>query len=99
MPSLPPEQLTHVAELVRLQVADEDQAFYTQRLERILGLLHEIREIDTEGVAPLAHPAEQSLRLRPDQAERIKARSAYQQLSQTGITDAEGFYLVPAVLD
>ena len=99
MSSLPPEQLTYVAELVRLQVADEDQAFYTQRLTRILELLQEVCALDTEGSAPLAHPADMTLRMRPDQAERIKARSAYQQLSETGLTDPEGFYLVPAVLD
>lgn len=47
--------LRHVARLARLQLGPEDLEAYGQDLNRLLGHMASIQEIDTEGISPMAH--------------------------------------------
>jgi len=53
---LDPEQVKHVAKLGRLKLADADIARYSTQLTAILGYIAQLKEVNVEGVEPMAHP-------------------------------------------
>jgi aspartyl-tRNA(Asn)/glutamyl-tRNA(Gln) amidotransferase subunit C len=54
--SLSPEEVRAVARLARLDVAADELADVTTRLNAILGYVEQLRSVATDGVEPLAHP-------------------------------------------
>lgn len=46
----------HVAKLARLAVTDADVAKFATQFAQILEYFEQMRQVDTEGVAPRAHP-------------------------------------------
>jgi aspartyl-tRNA(Asn)/glutamyl-tRNA(Gln) amidotransferase subunit C len=46
----------YVADLARLQLEDGEIASATELLESILGYIDKLKELDVEGVEPMAHP-------------------------------------------
>ncbi len=66
------EQLTaaavaHVAKLARLSPSVAEIERYRQQLGSILGHISKLREVDTKGVEPMAHPLELRNRLAADE--------------------------------
>lgn len=61
--------LTHLAEVSRLELTDEELERFTEQLKVILEAFREIDEVDTEGVEPSFHPLELKNVLREDAAE------------------------------
>lgn len=47
-----------LAHLARIQLNEEEEKTFNRNLEKILGYMHLIDEIDTEGVLPCAHVLE-----------------------------------------
>ena len=60
--------LTHLAEVSRLELTDEELERFTEQLKVILEAFREIDEVDTEGVEPSFHPLELKNVLRGDEA-------------------------------
>ena len=56
MSRITPEEVAHIAELVRLSLSPEEAAGMQRDLERILDYVETLRELDTDGVEPTAHP-------------------------------------------
>ena len=58
------EDVIHVAELARLALSEEEIELYTSQLQRILGYVEKLSELDTTGVEPTTYtvPARQALR-------------------------------------
>lgn len=57
MPSpISTEDVAHVARLARLALSDEELERYTEQLAAVLGHAADVEALDTEGVAPTAHP-------------------------------------------
>ena len=54
--------LDHLAELARLELADDDRAALRVDLERLLGYLAQLQAVDVSAVEPMARPWEQALR-------------------------------------
>lgn len=54
--SLSPDDIRHVARLARLELADAAVPAVRDQLAGILGYVDRLRELDTAGVEPLAHP-------------------------------------------
>ena len=52
---LTPAGLASLANLARLELADDERAALGGHLERILGWVAELERIDTEGVSPSQH--------------------------------------------
>lgn len=50
------EDVAHVARLARLALSDEELERYTEQLAAVLGHAADVEALDTEGVAPTAHP-------------------------------------------
>ena len=64
------------AHLARLGLASQDAEAYVEDLDRILAMVDQLQQVDTDGVAPLAHPLEATQRLRADQMQG--ARESYE---------------------
>jgi len=85
-----------IAHLARIALSDDDVPATTAKLSGILGLIDEMQAVDTDGIAPLAHPLETTQRLRPDEVSETNQREAYQTIAPA--TEA-GLYLVPKVIE
>ena len=89
-------QVRKIAHLARLRISDEEVAIYTESLSRILGLIEQMNAVDTEAVAPMAHPNDAGLRLREDKVSEVDQRDKFQKLAPA--VEA-GLYLVPQVIE
>ncbi len=49
------DEVLHVAELARLSLRPEEVELFTRQLNDILAYVEKLQELDTSGVAPLAH--------------------------------------------
>lgn len=68
MPQLISEdEVRHVARLSRLRLTDEQVRHYAEQLSAILGYVSKLRELNVEGVEPMAHALDMSNVLRPDE--------------------------------
>lgn len=85
-----------IAHLARLGLAEGDLPRTTQTLNNILGLIDAMQAVDTDGVAPLAHPLETTQRLRADVVTEENHRDRYQAVAPAV---ENGLYLVPKVID
>jgi aspartyl-tRNA(Asn)/glutamyl-tRNA(Gln) amidotransferase subunit C len=48
--------VAHVARLARLRLTDEELEMFTGQLARVLDHARDVEALDTDGVAPTAHP-------------------------------------------
>jgi aspartyl-tRNA(Asn)/glutamyl-tRNA(Gln) amidotransferase subunit C len=98
--SLTPDDVRRLARLARLAIEPEESHAVLEQLNRVLGLVEEMRRVDTRGVEPMAHAADahssEGQRLRPDQVGEEDRRAAYQSVAPAV---EEGLYLVPKVID
>ena len=90
------ETLEKVAHLARLELDPSMEKDMLQDLEEILNWVEKLKEVDTEGVAPLTHMSFEKNALRPDESKRELSKEA-------GLTNAPAHdgnhFLVPKVLD
>lgn len=88
--------VSRAAHLARLGLSDNDAARYVDDLSRILEMVDTLSSVDTEGVAPLAHPLDATQPLRSDEVTEPDRR-ALNQASAPSVTN--GLYLVPRVVE
>jgi aspartyl-tRNA(Asn)/glutamyl-tRNA(Gln) amidotransferase subunit C len=77
-------------------VTDDEAAVLARDLGGILDLVDRIKAVDTEGVDPLYNALELSARLRADEVTEGNARDRFQAIAPAV---ADGFYLVPRVIE
>ncbi|MBI3546436.1 MAG: Asp-tRNA(Asn)/Glu-tRNA(Gln) amidotransferase subunit GatC [Gammaproteobacteria bacterium] len=94
--SLDREQVRKIAHLARLQITDSEAAAYAESLSRILSLIEQMNAVDTNGVAPMAHPNDAGLRLRADAVTETNQREKFQAIAPAV---QAGLYLVPKVIE
>ncbi len=89
-----------IAHLARLELADDAAERTQTQLNHFFSLVEQMQGVNTEGIAPLAHPIEQiepiALRLREDAATAQIDRHANQQPAPAV---QDGLYLVPKVIE
>ena len=90
------EQVVRIARLARIRVDEQEIDVVRNKLDGIFGLIEAMQAVDTEGVEPMAHPQDVSLRLRNDVVTETDRRAAFQAVAPQ--TDA-GLYLVPKVIE
>jgi aspartyl-tRNA(Asn)/glutamyl-tRNA(Gln) amidotransferase subunit C len=94
--SLKPEDVKNIAHLARLAVNDDAIADYTRDLSRILDLVDQMNQVNTDQVQPMAHPMDAQQRLRADEVTEADQRSKFQSIAP----DVEsGLYRVPKVIE
>ena len=94
--SLTPDDIRRLARLARIAVEPEESHAVLERLNQMLGLVDEMRRVDTQGIEPMAHAVDVTQRLRPDEVREADQRKAYQSVAPAV---EEGLYLVPKVIE
>jgi aspartyl-tRNA(Asn)/glutamyl-tRNA(Gln) amidotransferase subunit C len=94
--SLDKTGIERIAHLARLTLSDEEAAALVRDLGGILDLVDRIKAVDTEGIDPLFHALELPARLRADEVTEGDARERFQAVAPAV---ADGFYLVPRVIE
>lgn len=94
--SLTANDVKKIAHLARLGIAEQDVEHYAQDLSGILDLMTKMGQLDTAGIAPMAHPLDQTQRLRADRVTETNQREHFQVIAPQ--TEA-GLYLVPKVIE
>ncbi|MCS6981153.1 MAG: Asp-tRNA(Asn)/Glu-tRNA(Gln) amidotransferase subunit GatC [Flavobacteriales bacterium] len=90
------EQLRHLARLARLEVTPAEERQLLQDMERIIGFVAKIKELNLEGSEPLIHPVPSSSGPRQDTPEPPLPRDAV--LNNAPRADSD-YFRVPKVLE
>ena len=94
------QTITTIAHLSRLEIDANEIQKYQSELSSILGLVEQMEACDTSGIAPMTHPFDATLRLRPDQVtETIGSTEQRDKFQSLAPTSEEGLYLVPKVIE
>ena len=94
--SLTPDEVRRLARLARIAVEPAEEAAVLERLNRVLGLIEQMRAVDTRGIEPMSHAVDTAQRLRPDEVRESDQRPLYQSVAPAV---EEGLYLVPKVIE
>ncbi len=90
------DEVRHVARLARLRLSDQELQLYRAQLSSVLDHISKIRELDVEGVQPMAHPSDLTNRLDDDVVDEAMPRDVLLALAPE-VQDS--FLSVPKVLD
>jgi aspartyl-tRNA(Asn)/glutamyl-tRNA(Gln) amidotransferase subunit C len=94
--SLSDDQVRRIARLARIALRPGESAAVTERLNRVLAMVDEMRRVDTTGVEPMAHAQDVVQPLREDSVTEKNQRDPYQAVAPAV---EEGLYLVPKVIE
>ena len=90
------EEVGRIARLARIEVRDAEAARLRDELNGILGLIDQMRAVDTAGVDPMSHPQPVVQRLREDLVTETDQRELFQSVAPAV---QDGLYLVPRVIE
>jgi aspartyl-tRNA(Asn)/glutamyl-tRNA(Gln) amidotransferase subunit C len=90
------EDVNKIAHLARLGIKTQDVGAYAQDLSKLLDLMTQMSELNTDNITPMAHPMEQGQPLRPDRVTEQNNREKFQVCAPQ--VEA-GLYLVPKVIE
>ncbi len=93
---LSPEEVQQIAMLARLEIGDAETRALQSQLSDILSMIAQMQRVDTDGVEPMAHARDLTLRLRADEVSEPDRRDAYQSVAPRV---ESGLYLVPKVIE
>lgn len=96
MSTISEAEVQKVAHLARLAIPDTQTAAYVNKISSIIDLVAQLSAVNTDGVAPMAHPLDSVQRLREDVATETNHREAYQAVAPEV---EDGLYLVPKVIE
>ena len=94
--SLNKQQVQHIAMLARLSLEDKDIDDVVAKLSSIVAFVDQLQMVATDDVAPMAHPLDQTQRLRADTVTETVDRDKIQ---QNAPSVHDGLYLVPKVIE
>ncbi len=90
------EDIQQLAKLAQLHIADDQVDEVTNRISTVLALVDQLSAVDTEGVAPMAHPLDAVQILRADEITEPNVREQMQAIAPA---TEDGLFLVPKVID
>lgn len=89
-------EVEKIAHLARLAVSGDEKDRYAADLSKILGLVEQMKAVNTDDVTPMAHPLRMVQRLRDDEPSEADERDLFQQIAPA---TEDGLYLVPKVIE
>jgi aspartyl-tRNA(Asn)/glutamyl-tRNA(Gln) amidotransferase subunit C len=92
---LTPEEVRHVAQLARLELQPQEVELFTRQLNDILAYMEKLQELDTSGVAPMAHVLPLANAFRGDTVTGALPRD---QALDNAPAREEGAFMVPRVI-
>ncbi len=94
--SLTVADIRRLAQLARLSVTEAEVAAVQHELNGILGLVEQLKAVDTAGIEPMAHAQDVMLRLREDMVTEGDSHRLFQAIAPQVEAD---LYLVPRVIE
>jgi len=94
--SLSPDQIRRLARLARIALEPAEGEAVLAQLNRVLGLIDEMRVVDTGGSQPMAHALDVVQRLRADAVTESDQHELFQSVAPAV---ENGLYLVPRVIE
>src|SRR5699024_2268428 len=94
--SLTADEVRNVARLARLGIDDAHIEGHAGELSSIVDVFARLQAVDTDAVAPMAHPLDLTARLRVDDVTEANQREALQAVAPAV---EDGVYLVPKVIE
>ena len=89
-------EVNHVAKLARLELSDQEAAFFQKDLNSILDYVETLKDLDTENVSPMSHVLETSNVWRDDLP---KDHKETEPLLKNAPMREKGYYKVPKILE
>ncbi|MEO7461252.1 MAG: Asp-tRNA(Asn)/Glu-tRNA(Gln) amidotransferase subunit GatC [Ferruginibacter sp.] len=84
-----------LARLSRLHFSEEEKPVIKADLQKMIGFIEKLAEVDTTGVLPLTHMSVQTSVVREDE---VQAGLTQEEALQNAPDSAEGFFRVPRVI-
>ena len=94
--SLSIEEVARIALLARIETSPAEALAVQLQLNNIFTLIGEMQAVNTEGVEPMSHGQDLSMRLREDRVTEQDHRDLYQSVAPQV---ENGLYLVPKVIE
>lgn len=94
--SLDKADVEKIAHLARIAIDEEMIPEYARNLSSILDLVEQMSAVDTDAVAPMAHPLDMAQRLREDLVSEGNQRDKFQ---ENAPKVEDGLFLVPQVIE
>ncbi|MEC9442733.1 MAG: Asp-tRNA(Asn)/Glu-tRNA(Gln) amidotransferase subunit GatC [Myxococcota bacterium] len=88
-------EVAHLAKLSRLELSELEQENIGQDLEKILGYVAKLDELDVSQVEPTTHAVELAMQLREDHAQQVFDR---EQVLANAPAVSDGMFRVPKVV-
>jgi aspartyl-tRNA(Asn)/glutamyl-tRNA(Gln) amidotransferase subunit C len=90
------EEVRRIALLARIEINDAQAAATRAQLNDIFHMIGEMQKVDTEGIEPMSHARDVTLRLREDVVTEPDRRELVQSVAPQV---QNGLYLVPKVIE
>lgn len=94
--SIDKQTVLKVANLSRIEVTDSEAEDMVGKLDKIIGFVEQLSEVDTDNVEPLANVVDIDLRLREDV---VSDGNCQDKVLANAPESMEGFYVVPKVVE
>jgi aspartyl-tRNA(Asn)/glutamyl-tRNA(Gln) amidotransferase subunit C len=94
--SLTIDEVKRIAHLARIEVEPQEAAQVLAQLSGIFTMIGEMQAVNTDGVEPMSHAQDLTLRLRDDQVTEQDRHAAFQAIAPQVEAD---LYLVPKVIE
>lgn len=94
--SVSEKEVRYVADLARLQLSDEEVKSLSGDMNKILGYMDLLNEVDTTNVEPLEHVIEMDSRLRKDEA---KPTITHEEALKNAPDADSDYFRVPKVIE
>lgn len=90
------DDVHRVARLARMRLEEDQSHAMLAEMNRIFGLMEQMREVDTAAVEPMSHPRDVAQRLRADEVTEPDRRAVLLALAPKS---EAGLFLVPKVIE
>ncbi len=90
------EAIRRIAMLARIEISDADAIIACEQLNSILHMIETMQAVNTEGIEPMSHAQDVTLRLRDDIVSEPDRHVAFQAIAPQVEAD---LYLVPKVIE
>ena len=88
------KDVEHVAKLARLELTEEEKEKFTRQLGDVLKYVEQMNEVDTTGVAPMAHAFDVVNVMRED---KVVYDHSKEELMANAPDEENGFFKVPKI--
>ena len=94
--SINKDQIKYLSLLSRMDIQESEINDVEEKLTKIIDFVDQLQSIDTDEIEPMAHPLNQSQRLRTDKVIEENNRDKIQKNTES---TERGMYIVPKVIE